>query len=79
MLVPQMTMAGQQGMGYMVRGGMPPGTQAANMYPQQPGQQFQRMQGRNRFHASGSKILWSMPRVSGQSKGATLYVQPFSH
>ena len=41
-----MTMAaGQQGIGYGMRPGMPPGSQGQPMYSQQPGQQFQRMQG----------------------------------
>ncbi len=39
--IQQMPMGGQ----YMVRAGMPPGSQGQTMYPQQPGQQFQRMQG----------------------------------
>ena len=46
----QVTMAGQQGMQFVMRPGMPPGSQGQPMYAQQPGQQFQRMQGIQSLH-----------------------------
>ena len=43
-------MAGQQGMQFVMRPGMPPVSQGQPMFPQQPGQQFQRMQGIQSLH-----------------------------